>query len=235
MPDSGNATAGSPWPVFLAELDWWIACEGDSLVPQTASSRVVAAVPFPLGQRVKNYRIRYRRGLLEESQIRELEARFGWSWNGYSGRSAKIWNQRVAAVRAHVAEHGTLDGLETADPVLSRWLREQRRMSLTAWQRRELGQISGALEPRKGRLEEFLTAMRSWMAAEPDRDAGDVRFSTQHLTAGPDVVPLGRRVAYWRSRYAAGQLEPADVHAIESLPGWRWAPPTRRTPAESRA
>lgn len=244
MPDSENvSTVGDAeleraqphlrsWRVFLAELDWWITQHGDSLVPQAAVGRTVAGSPYPLGHRVKSYRVRYRRGLLEAGRARALEARPGWSWDGYSGRSAKIWDRRVAALLDFVAQHGSLAGLESVDPVLSRWLRDQRGTALTTEQRQQLSRIPAALEPRKGRLEEFLTAMHSWVAAEPDRDAGDVRFSTQHLS-GSDTVPLGRRVAYWRSRYAAGQLEPFDVQAIETLPGWQWAPPSRRRPDES--
>ena len=224
--DVGQAQA-SAWTTFLGELDWWIAQHGDARVPQVATSRTIAGVAYPLGQRVKNQRIRYRQGTLEASRIRELEDRAGWSWSGYASRSASIWERRITALHNYVSEHGSLDGLEAVDALLSRWLRAQRDAPLTSSQRRELGKIPGALEQRKSRLEEFLTMMRSWIAAEPGRDAGDVRFSTV-FRIGRQVIPLGRRVAYWRSRHAAGQLDDVTIAAIASLPGWDWDSPTRR-------
>lgn len=220
-------TQASAWTTFLDELDWWISQKGEALVPQAATSRVIAGVPYPLGQRVKSQRIRYRQGTLEGSRIQELEDRAGWSWSGYASRSAKIWDRRIAALHDYVSEHGSLDGLEAVDSLLSRWLRAQRDAALTSAQRRELGKIPGALEQRKVRLEEFLTAMRSWIAAEPGRDAGDVRFSTV-FRIGRQVIPIGRRVAYWRSRHAAGQLDDVAAAAIAALPGWDWNSATRR-------
>lgn len=223
----GPRAQGSTWMTFLDELDWWVAQHGEALVPQAATSRVIGGVPYPLGQRVKNQRIRYRQGALDGSRIRELEDRAGWSWSGYASRSAKIWEQRIAALLEYVSERGSLDGLEAVDPLLARWLRAQRDVSLTSSQRRELGKIPGALEQRKVRLEEFLTAMRGWLAAEPDRDASEVRFSTV-FRIGRQIIPIGRRVAYWRSRYEAGLLDEGTVAAIASLPGWQWANPTQR-------
>ena len=220
-------TQASAWSTFLEELDWWIEEHGEACVPQAATSRVIDGVPYPLGQRVKNQRIRYRQGTLGHSRIHELESRVGWSWSGYAARSSKIWERHVSALREYVSEHGSLDGLEGINPLLSRWLRSQRDAALTSSQRRELGRIPGALEQRKVRLEEFLTAMRGWIAAEPGRDAGDVRFSTV-FRIGRQMIPIGRRVAYWRSRYAAGQLDDAAAAAIASLAGWEWTQPSER-------
>lgn len=238
MSDIGNNTGSaqtSAWTTFLDELDWWVAQHGEAFVPQAATSRVIAGTPYPLGQRVKNQRIRYHQGTLEEPRIRELEERPGWSWSGYASRSAKIWEQRIATLHEYVSERGSLHGLEAVDPLLSRWLRAQREAALTSSQRRELGRIPGALEQRKETLEEFLTAMRGWIAAEPDRDASDVRFSTV-FRIGRQTIPIGRRVAYWRSRQAAGQLDDTTAAAIATLPGWEWTNPTRRlSPATAKA
>jgi len=79
--------------------------------------------------------------------------------------------------------------------------------------------------------------MHGWLTAEPDRDAGAVQFSSVYR-AGRTSIPLGKRVAYWRSRYAAGRLSAAEVESIEALPGWSWDPPRRRaepTPDETSA
>lgn len=218
---------GSGWVAFLGELDWWVEQHGEAPIPQAATSREIGGAPYPLGQRVKTLRVRYRQGKLAESRIRELEARAGWSWSGYTARSASIWQRRIAALNGYVAEHGSLEGLEAADPLLARWLRAKRDAPLTNTQRRELGRIPGALEQRREKLEEFLLAMRGWIAAEPDRDAGDLRFSTV-FRIGRVSIPLGRRAAYWRSRYAADQLDDATIAAVASLPGWEWSNPTQR-------
>ncbi len=221
------APRGAEWSLFLAELDCWIAAGRDASVPQSATGRLVGGVPFALGRRVKVCRVQYRRGALDPVRIRELEARPGWSWDGYSARSAKVWNRHLSELRDHLAERGTLDGLETVRPLLARWLRQQRTAELTPAQRRALAPIPGVLEVRKGRLDQFISLVRGWVALDPDRDAGDVRFSTVHRV-GTDDASLGRRVAYWRSRYAAGQLDATEIAAIEDLPGWRWATPDAR-------
>lgn len=219
------------WSEFLEQLDWWIARHGDAQVPQVATS-CAGGVDYPLGQRVKNVRIRYRAGALSAPQIAELTARKGWSWDGYSARSTKVWAVHIAQLQAHVDEHGTLDGLEGIDAPLSRWLRQQRNEQLTIEQRRELARIAGALEERKSRHGDFIRALRDWIAAEPERDAGDLRYADTHRV-GRRSVPLGRRAAYWRERYAAGQLSDVEIAALAAVPGWDWTPPTRRRAASA--
>lgn len=223
----GGRSRAAAWSTFLSELDGWIAEHGDAGVPQTAVGRDVEGAPYPLGVKVKTYRSRYRRGVLSADRVRELEARPGWSWDGNAARATVRWETRFAAVRAYVAAHGSLDGLDAADAPLGRWLRAQRRAQLSAAQRRQLGRIPGALSDRKGRLQDFLEAARSWIAAEPGRDASKIQFSTVHRVARHSI-PLGRRVAYWRGRHAAGLLAPGEAAAIAALPGWSWEPPTRR-------
>lgn len=214
------------WTGFLEELDWWIAQHGDARVPQVATSSAAGA-DYPLGQRVKNARIRYRAGSLSAAQISELAARRGWSWDGYSARSTKAWSEHLAQLRAYVSEHGTLDGLERSNSPLSRWLRQQRAVQLTPRQRRELARIPGALEERKTRLGDFIMILQAWTSVEPDRDASALRYADTHR-AGSRSIPIGRRAAYWRERYAAGQLSAAEISALEAVPGWNWTPPTRR-------
>ena len=220
--DNRSVRADS-WERFVVELDRWIAENGDARVQQSTTVTSLAGERYALGQRVKNARLAYRRGALSDARASELEARQGWSWDGYASRSALVWEQRIAALRAYRAEHGTFDGLESADPVLARWLRERRSSALSSVDRRELERIPGALELRKGRLEEFLTAMRSWLAADPDRGAGDVRYSTVYRL-GRQQIPLGRRAAYWRARHAEGKLPADQIAQIEALPGWAWRP-----------
>jgi len=222
-------TRRKAWSEFLEQLDWWISRHGDASVPQTATSRA-GGVDYPLGQRVKNVRIRYRADALSASQMAELTARAGWSWDGYSARSTKVWSGHLAQLQAYVDEHGTLDGLEGIDAPLSRWLRQQRNEQLTTEQRRELARIPGALEERKTRHSDFIRALRDWIATEPDRDAGHLRYADTH-PVGRRNIPLGRRAAYWRERYATGALSDAETAALAAVPGWDWTPPTRRAAA----
>lgn len=218
------------WSAFLEQLDWWIARHGDARVPQAATS-CAGGVDYPLGQRVKNVRIRYRADALSASQIAELAGRAGWSWDGYSARSTKVWSKHLSRLQAYATERGTLDGLERADAPLSRWLRQQRNEPLTPSQRRELTRIPGALEERKTRQGDFITALLSWISTEPERDAGSLRYADTHRM-GRRSIPLGRRAAYWRERHAAGLLSDTEVAALDAVPGWDWSPPTRRGPAE---
>jgi hypothetical protein len=213
------------WQRFLLELDWWISVHGDAAVPQSGISKAIGE-PFALGNRVKAYRAAHRRGALAADRATELESRAGWTWNGYTARSVKSWDHNLRAVQAYVTTHGSLAGLEAADAPAARWLRDQRSAALTPSQRRRLQRIPGALEDRKARFEEFLTALRGWMAAEPGRTAAGLRFTTVYRI-GRAQYPLGRRAAYWRARYGQGRMPAEHVAALAAVPGWTWEAPGR--------
>ncbi|WP_298462032.1 helicase associated domain-containing protein [uncultured Cellulomonas sp.] len=224
------------WAQLLAELDWWVEQHGSAYVPQQATSRLVDGKPYPLGLRLTTRRHEHRTGKLSADRARELEGRPGWSWSGFAPRSEQTWTTQLQTVRAYADEHGTLDGLETAHPVAARWLRQQRATSaeLSTAQRRELAAIPGALEQRKTRLEEFISAMQAWIAQDPSRDASQVRLST--VAQIDDVqVPIGKRAEYVRGRYAAGRLPSETVDAIAALPGWDWTPAKTRAAARAKA
>lgn len=212
------------WGRFLTELDWWVERHGDAAVPQAGVSYAQVEA-YPLGRRVKVHRVAYHRGVLAADRVRTMESRPGWSWEGHAARSSRSWQRQLAAVRAYVAENGSLEGLEAANAPVARWLRQQRTEPLTPAQGRELRRIRGALQDRKGRFAEFVAALRGWMAIGPDRDAGAIRFSTVYRV-GRAEYPLGRRTAYWRSRHAAGRLSTTEIETLSSLPGWRWDPPS---------
>lgn len=211
----------SPWVRFLSQLDEWIAVHGDANVPQAAVVVDDSGRAYPLGQRVKSARVSHRRGAMPADRVRDLETRESWSWDGYVARSAAVWEQHIAAARLYVATHGSLKGVDSSQPALARWLREQRTNTLPPDRRRELELIPGALTDRKAQADRFVEAMRSWISAAPDRDAASLRFTTEH-TMGGRVIPLGRRAAYWRSRYAAGRLPEAAATKLATLPGWEW-------------
>lgn len=219
------------WRRFLAELDSWIAEHGDAVVPQAAES-AAQGEPYALGARVKAYRAARRRGTLPAERVKAMESRPGWTWDGYTARASKAWEQHLNAVQQHVTAHGSIDGLEAADPPTARWLRQQRTATLTPAQQRALQRIPGALQDRKGRFGEFLTALRGWVAAEPSRDAGALRFTSVYRV-GRSEYPLGKRAAYWRARYAQGRMSDAEVSALAAIPGWVWEPPRRSSGEQS--
>jgi len=215
------------WARFLTELDWWIAQHGDAAVPQAGTS-LAAGEPYPLGRRVKAYRVQHRQGTLPASRARDLRQRAGWTWDGFAARGARAWDQNFETIRAYAAEHGGLDGLEATDAPSARWLREQRTAPLTDAQRRKLHRIPGALQNRKARFEEFLSTLQAWISAHPERDASALRFTTVHRSGRTDY-PLGKRAAYWRDRHAAGRLSDTETAALAAVPGWRWEPARRRS------
>jgi hypothetical protein len=155
-------THADRWATFLDELDWWISQHGNADVPQRATSREVDGTPFRLGQRVMDRRREYRRGTLSTERVAELEQRTGWVWNARERRLRTPAARNIDALREYVANHGSLDGLEAAQPALARWLRNVRgayrpttdATSLPAARRADLAElraIPGALDDRRGR------------------------------------------------------------------------------------
>ena len=71
-----------------------------------------------------------------------------------------------------------------------------------------------------------------WETFDPFIEAGTDAAATYVAAGGapdpaPDVVtddgfPLGDWAGYVREAYGEGDLDPADVSAIEAIPGWRW-------------
>lgn len=214
---------------LLAELDRWIDQHGSAYVPQNATSRDVDGRPFPLGQRLHDRRKRYRAGRLHPDHARDLEARTGWSWTTARRVVDDARERHLATLRAYAEKHGTLDALDVAHPATAVWLRnQQRHRGLDAELRRELEQVPGAIGPRRERTEAFTAALADWVAADPERDAAALRWSTEHLYDG-EVIPLGKRAAYVRSRYARRRLSAERISALETIPGWAWTAPRARS------
>lgn len=217
---------------LLGELDWWIDQHGSAYVPQNATSRDVDGRPFPLGQRLHDRRKRYRAGRLHPDHVRALEARAGWSWTTARRVVDDARERHLATLRTYAEQHGSLDALDVAHAATAVWLRNQRHRGLDPELRRELAAIPGAIGPRRERTEAFTAALADWVARDPERDAAALRWSTEHVYDG-EVIPLGKRAAYVRSRYAEGRLRPEHVAALEAIPGWSWTTPRSRGAQEA--
>lgn len=68
------------------------------------------------------------------------------------------------------------------------------------------------------------TALAAWAAIHGHTDIP--------LTTRFDGYPLGSWVAYLRSRHRRHGLPPAQVAALETLPGWTWQPRRPGPPAD---
>ncbi|RMI13235.1 helicase associated domain-containing protein [Cellulomonas triticagri] len=231
-PTSARARAeASAFAHLLDELDWWIGQHGSAYVPQNATSRHIDGRPYPLGQRLHDRRKRHRAGRLHPEQAAALEARTGWAWTSADRVVDDARERHLATLRAYAREHGSLDGLDVAHVATAVWLRNQRNRGLTPQLQRELATIPGATQPRRERIPAFTAALADWVAGDADRDAGALRWSTEHVHDG-EGIPLGKRAAYVRSRYERGRLTPEQVDALESIPGWLWTTPRSRAVQE---
>ncbi len=231
-PSTRRDANAAAFATLLAELDWWIRQRGSAAVPQSAVGRDVDGRPYPLGQRLHDKRKAHRAGRLDPDQARALERRPGWAWSQADRVSADAWSRHVQTLRAYAGQNGSLDGLESVHPAAASWLRLQRERDLSDPQRRELQAIPGALQQRRERIGDFVAALRDWVAQDPDRDAGALRWSTVHHVDGR-AVPLGKRAAYVRARHDAGALTPDQVAALEAVPGWDWQTPRARAAAQA--
>jgi hypothetical protein len=211
--------------VFLGELDWWVARHGDALVPQMATTpRIVRGRPYWLGKRVSEARIAHGRGVLSPALEHELPRRAGWAWRTLEARWDASWGSHAAALEQHVAAGGTISTLPSAT---YKWLMRQRARlnQLPADRIQRLQAVPGALVSRDTRVPDFVDAARTWLAQTPNRTMAALRYADT-VSVDDKHVPLGRRATYYRRRFhgleGTHPLTPAEVTAIEALPGWTW-------------
>lgn len=105
---------------FLAAVTKWLEDGGAPAVPQTT----VTQAGYPLGDRARTERQRYRRGTLPPERVAALEAIPGWTW---TPRQA-TFNQMLAAVAEHL-QTGTDENRSQTAKLPSReanWIKNQR-------------------------------------------------------------------------------------------------------------
>ncbi|MFF4344300.1 Helicase associated domain protein [Kitasatospora sp. NPDC001540] len=166
-----------------------------------------------LGAWVNQTRFKGKRGKLPADRVEQLTAA-GFNWEG--GRY-----NHLDAVRAHYAEHGTLDDLGVAHGLnLGLWLERQRTAhrngTLDAALTRELESFGidwtpAAVDP----WQRALAAARAFHAR-----TGHLRPPIRHVE---DDVPLSDFLIKTRKRRREGKLSPEQVADLDAL-GMVWEP-----------
>ena len=146
--------------------------------------------------------------------------------------SGAAWQQRLAALRAHVAAHGRLP--PTSDASLGVWINSQRAARKAADAGRKCKQ--GTMTPERAAL---LEAVPGWAwevdleAAWEEKLAALRAYVSAHgrLPAQSDSSGLGSWVSSQRQAKKAadagrrsnhGTMTPARAAALEAVPGWAW-------------
>lgn len=203
--------------VLLGELRWWLLRHGNLVIPTNAVSRPVASknTPYRIGMRVADLRTSYRLGRLSAEDIARFEALPLWGWD----HKDIVWKARF-------------DRIIHTWPVLSdsdrAWLNNQRRRTSAlrpTWRamldaRPELSQPQAHSQVAK-----FFAAAQLWLSRNPGRSMYSCGYRDTVEIDG-QVYPLGRRVIYYRRRWAGlegrNPMTTADVAMIERLRGWSW-------------
>lgn len=206
-------------------LEHFVKRMGHARVPPSHVER-----DFRLGAWVSHRRHEHRAGGLPAAQRRKLERVRGWTWEPEGER----FPEALRNLRAFVAREGHArvpaphieDGFR-----LGTWVAHRRRDGRDGrldprWVRL-LGRLPGwTWDVRREEFERAFTLLLRFVAR-----TGHARVRQRHVERG---YPLGAwvgRVRLRRREEARGQLTPAQVLRLESLPGWAWGR-SRRTVME---
>lgn len=201
------------WLRALATLTAYAKRHGTAAVPVTT---VVGDIR--LGEWVAAQHAGYEAGTLSQANASALQAVPGWQWHPLQDR----WTRGLAAARAYVAEHGTIEaapGVQVDGLGLEHWIQwcraEHRAGSLSPQQTALLEALPGwRWSPSMERWKRGLAALRAYVAA--------------HGTASPpqhavqDGFPVGVWAHERRREHLKGSLSPERAAALEALPGWQW-------------
>ncbi len=174
-----------------------------------------------------NVRTKYRKGLLSNEQISQLESVPGWEWQ----RHNKRWQENFLTVQQVI----NTDKLSYRDlpPSIIEWVRTQRR-------RKSNGTISQSeielLETLPGwgwdppsvalpGVGELKPVSKAWLKNyEALKD-----YAQQHGTSSIAVnvlvneLNLGKWVSHQRNHFKFGGMDPRQIELLEQLPGWKWS------------
>jgi len=176
---------------------------------------------FALGRWITRLRADHRAGTLTREQVDTLQALPGWVW-GTPGEQP--WRRGVGYLRAYAAEHGSaappLSVVVDTFP-LGRWVAARRRDyhagTLTLERIHALEALPGwSWQHHHDRWRQRLAELRDLVG-----EHGTVSAACTTQAGNPRLV---RWVQTQRVAYRAGTLAPDRIHALEALPGWKWAP-----------
>lgn len=212
---------------LLDEVRWWVWEHGDATVPSRALGRVRDGRPYRIGAQVTATRSAYRHGRLSAREAAAFEALPGWTWDHVHD----TW-------RAH------LDDVLTRWPLLltsedRRWLALQRGKFERLPKERQalLEAVPGLLEYKGNRrVDQFIEAVTRWLSENPGKTTYSIGYRDEVKVRG-QVVQVGRKVTYYRRRYAGLEgrrpLAAAEIARIEALPGWTWSMSQRHVEASA--
>ena len=160
-------------------------------------------------------------------RVAALEAVPGWAWG--EGAEAR-WLEKLAALRAHVAEHGRLPPCERG-PGLGGWIAIQRTAKnaadageprgnkMTPERAAALEAVPGwTWEPREASWEEKLAALRAHVAVHGQLPS---HSHPSRLGVWVDTQRSAKR-GMDAGRRGGLKMTPARVAALEGVPGWAW-------------
>lgn len=171
-----------------------------------------------VGQFVSNQQRDYRRQTMQPDRMALLETFPGWEWREAERHNQDIFEERVAALEAYAAEHGTSlvpNGVEAADvDDLFRWTQSLRRES------------ERLAETSRRRLE----SLPDW-TWDPETARWQLHYRdlADQLRAGAELEELDPSQARWvtkqRKARREGRLSSDQIVALEALPSWAWVSP----------
>lgn len=185
---------------------------------------------FPLGRRVREWRLRYHAGLIDSDLAVELEATPGWTWRAIPSDPFAHLDVFVSVNgHARVPSKCEVNGFK-----LGNWAARQRRLyragDLDPCVVRRLEALAGWVwelaptAPREG----VASAVEAFMKKNGHWDFGDAEDARG--------TPLVTVVARVRAKYRKGTLDSETVAELEAIQGWEWQPASsRRTPDGSRS
>ena len=207
------------WPRGLVVLWSYVAAHGTARVPLDAMHR-----RYPLGRWVAARRAQYHRGTLTPEKVGILEQLPGWVWDVLEDR----WAQGLRLLAAYARRTGA------PNPDAFYIAESEDGFTLGAWvNSRRKEHAAGTLSPARVAA---LKAIQGWewrpfdaawsrMYQHLQQEAGqhgDITHLTQRSVV--DGAHLGRWIMSQRGAHRRGHLAPARARALETIPGWNWAP-----------
>jgi hypothetical protein len=182
-------------------------------------TRRTLANGFHLGHWVSVRRTDYKRGILSNDLIQQLEAIPGWTWDPVETR----YREYLQLLRRFVEQHGM--GRFNARTVyggvrLGAWATcrrvDYRERRLAPWLKHELEQIPGwCWSVRDDFHERALQRTRKFVE---EHGWGALRNRTVH-----EGIAIGAWATRRRADYRNGRLPQWLADELEKLPGWKWS------------
>lgn len=204
---------------LLDEVRWWAWDHPDETIVQATTGRTThTGRPFPLGHRVSSLRSQKRSGTLSAKWTAAFEAVPNWTWDPWDQQ----WNRRFDDIVTRYPFDFT-----DADKSWLMVQRNRREKLRPQWQARFLMYPGMIKTAEDSPVHMFVEAAERWLNENPDHaTVFSMPFSARVWTAADMEYPVGRRVTYYRRRYAGlegrNPLSDKDIELIETLPGWSW-------------